>query len=124
MEELVQAILQSYGIVGVILVAPFVVLKLLWSAYQKKDKELAAANEKIVAMQEKRVEDAKAIAEKLIEMSSEHASLTKETNLALDRVGDTLTILARTGLYQPRRLPSSSEEGDDPVEVRGSTRRG
>ena len=50
-------------------------------------KQLAEANDKVIEAQKQRVEDAKAIAEKLIEMSSEHAGLTKETNLALDRVG-------------------------------------
>jgi hypothetical protein len=97
MEELIQLVVKSYGIIGIILLTPFIALKFLWSEYQKLRKDLAVANDKVVEAQKQRVEDAKAISEKLIEMSSEHASLTKETNHALEQVGDTLTVIVNSG---------------------------
>lgn len=119
MEELIQLITRTYGLIGIILLMPFVLMKFLWSDNKSLRKELAAANEKIVSMQEKRVQDAKDISEKLIEMSSEHAGLTKETNIALDRVGDTLTVMARAGFYRPR---SEVTEDDAPL-LHGATKR-
>lgn len=84
MDELIQLIFKSYGLVGVILASPLVAVVFLWRHNQALQDKLQAANDK-------RVEDAQRITDKLMLMSSEHASLSKETNLALDRIGDVLT---------------------------------
>jgi predicted sugar kinase len=117
MDDLIQLVTKTYGLVGVILLAPFVLMKFLWSDNKSLRKQLADANERVVATQEKRIEDAKAISQKLIEMSSEHAGLTKETNIALDRVGDTLTVMASAGFY--RRPPAEMTDSDDTLPLRG-----
>jgi hypothetical protein len=117
MEELIKAIMQTYGLLGIILISPFVALYFLWADNKGLRKQLAEANTKVVKAQEQRVEDVKAIANRLIEMSSENAALTKETNIALDRVGDTLTVMVQAGFYRPQ--PS---EGVDPPLLRGTTK--
>lgn len=106
MENIVELIIKSYGVIGLILVSPLVAMKFLWNHNQQLQKDLQAANDKVVEVSNKRTEDAKAIAEKLMEMAGEHAGLTKETNMALDRVGDTLTLIAN----QDRRRPDRQDQ--------------
>lgn len=117
MEDLIQLVTKTYGLVGVILLAPFALMKFLWADNKALRRQLEVANEKVNAVQEKRIEDAKAISEKLIEMSSEHAGLTKETNIALDRVGDTLTLMASAGFY--RRPQPEAMDSDEAPALRG-----
>jgi predicted sugar kinase len=109
MEEVIQLVIKSYGIVGLVMISPFVAMIALWKAYEKVRGELQAANEKISATQDKRVEDAKEVATKLLTMTAEHASLGKETNMALDRVSDMLTVMqnARFAGRAPRERDGS-----------------
>lgn len=93
MEELFTLIAKSYGLVGLVLLSPFVAMVFLWRNNQELHKELAAANEKIGAVKDQRVEDAKEVAASLLKMTAEHAALSKETNMALERVGDLLTVM-------------------------------
>lgn len=112
MNEIVELVVKSYGVIGIILLSPMVALKFLWDHNKKLIDQIQAANDKQAEVSNKRVEDAKAIAEKLMELSSEHAGLSKETNIALERIGDTLTVLANQngGRLVPRRR-ASSEDG-------------
>jgi hypothetical protein len=93
MEELVQLVFKSYGIVGLLLVAPLVALKFMWAHAKDLQVQLQAANDRVNDVHGQRVKDAQQVAEKLIVMVQEHAELSKETNMALDRVGDMLSIL-------------------------------
>ena len=94
MEHVIELVLKSYGVLGLILLSPMVAMKFLWDHNKNLQERLQAANDKVVEISNKRTEDAKAIAEKLMEMSGEHAGLTTETNNALDRVRETLKVLA------------------------------
>jgi hypothetical protein len=105
MEELVKFITETYGLGGVLLIAPYVALGILYKDYRKnirdhektKD-ELGAklsacekdCSEKMGKIYEQRVADAQAISEKLVEMAAEQSALNRETNIALLRIGDTL----------------------------------
>jgi hypothetical protein len=84
MDELIKSVLQSYGLVGVILAAPLVGLVYVW-------KDNKALQEQVVEAQKQRVADAQQVADKLITMIQEQAGLAKETNIALDRLGNMLS---------------------------------
>jgi hypothetical protein len=108
-EELVQLVTKTYGLIGLILLSPLIAMIYLWKHTQKLQDDLKVANQSVVEAERrvneatiKRVEDAKSIVEKLMEVSAEHASLSKETNLALDRVGDTLSIIQNGGFQNSR----------------------
>jgi hypothetical protein len=114
MEEIFKLIVRSYGIIGLVLLSPFVAVFFLWKHNQKLQDKHEAALDKVNDTHLKRVDDAKQISEKLMGMVQEHAELTKETNVALDRVGDALTILQSQGMnlpYRSRRSPPK-DEGD------------
>jgi hypothetical protein len=101
MESILDLIVKSYGIVGVILISPILAMKYLWNHNQSLQEKLQAANDKVAATESKRTDDAKEIAKTLISMAAEHAGLAKETNLALDRLGDTLTLITGGGARKP-----------------------
>jgi predicted sugar kinase len=101
-EELFQLIIKSYGLLGLVMLSPFVALKFMWSHAKDLQKDLKAANERINETHSRRVEDSKEIADKLMEMIKEHAELSKETNIALERVGDMLSVLQNTGVSHMR----------------------
>ena len=112
MDEIIGLITKSYGLVGLLVISPVVALKFLWADNQKLRADLQAANDKVAAIAEKRVDDVKAIAEKLMSMATEQSQLSQETNTALERVGDALTVVANSGSSRvviPRR--KSVEEG-------------
>ena len=95
MEELFNLIVKTYGVAGVIMAAPVVLVKYLWDDNKKLRDSLQAANDRVNETHAKRVEDAKEVAERLMTMVQEHSELSKETNIALDKVGDLLTVLQR-----------------------------
>lgn len=111
MEELLHLITKTYGIIGLILISPMFAMKFLWDHNKKLAEQLQAANDRVQEVSNKRVEDSKAIVDKLMQMSSEHASLSKETNLALDRVGDTLSIIQNGGFMRRDRRSGGGGSG-------------
>lgn len=84
MEELIESVQQSYGIVGVILASPLAALIYIW-------KDNKALQEQVVEAQKQRVADAQNVSDKLIVMVQEQAGLAKESNIALDRLGNMLS---------------------------------
>lgn len=90
MEDIVQLILKTYGVAGLIMLSPFVAVVFLWRHCVSQAKEQAA---EIARINEQRVAEAKATTEKLIALVSEQSSLNKETNMALERVGDALAYI-------------------------------
>jgi hypothetical protein len=81
--DIVELILKTYGIAGILLLMPFIAVVVLF----KENKSLHAD---VLAAQVKRVEDAQAISTKLIEIVSNQSALNKETNLALDKISETM----------------------------------
>jgi hypothetical protein len=99
-EELIQLIAKTYGIAGLIMLSPFIMLGYVWRNNQKLHAEIskvqserATAVEKI---QEARVGDAKAMSEKMLVLVEEQAGLNKETNIALDQVRELLMKITTT----------------------------
>jgi len=101
-DELLKLIMNTYGIVGLIILSPLVALKFMWEHSKDLQKQLQAANERVNETHSRRVEDAKEVGGKLMEMIGEHAELSKETNMALERVGDMLSVLQNTGVNHMR----------------------
>jgi hypothetical protein len=93
-DKIIELIFQSYGIIGVILFLPTGGMVAIWRAYMKREKdsakELAEANLRIEQATKARVEDAKAVSDKLMELVSEQSGLNKETNLALGHINNLL----------------------------------
>lgn len=104
MEKIVQLVMETYGIAGLIMLSPFVAVAALWrerssqsdkfeTAKKSYDDKLAAVNDRLVAAHEQRVKDAQAITGKMVEMVAEQSAMNRETNLALDRVGDLMSVI-------------------------------
>lgn len=104
MEEIIQAIIKSYGLIGLIMLSPFAAAVYLWKdnvrlnkalqeLAQKYTDSIDSMGQRVVAAQEKRVEDSKGISVQLMSMVGEHAAQAKEQTLALDRVGDMVAML-------------------------------
>lgn len=89
MEELIQLVVKSYGIVGLFLLAPMVGIVYLWRRNNKLDADMSR-------IQELRVNDAKAVSDKMMEIVVEQAGLNKETNIALDQVRELLGKITTT----------------------------
>jgi hypothetical protein len=104
MEEIIQLITKTYGLVGFLILAPFAGMMVVWNENKRltlalhdserrgSDKQ-SEMNDKIVKAQEQRVADAQQISSKLVEIVSEQSALNRETNIALDRIGDMLSSL-------------------------------
>jgi hypothetical protein len=94
MEELIQLISKTYGIVGLLILAPVVALGFLYKDHRKlihsNAKQVEDWETRIAQVQEQRVKDAQEVTKKLMEIVGEQSSLSKETNLALDRIGEVL----------------------------------
>lgn len=115
MEELFQLLVKSYGIVGLLIAAPFGAAVYLWKDNKELNKDLVSlgkehaktlqelhaahakvlteANDKVVVAQQQRVQDAQGVMSKMIEIVSEQSSLNKETNIALDRISETVSVM-------------------------------
>lgn len=89
MEELVQLVVKTYGLVGLFLLAPMVAIVYLWRRNMKLDADMSR-------IQELRVTDAKSVSEKMMEIVVEQAGLNKETNIALDQVRELLGKITTT----------------------------
>lgn len=94
MNELVDAIFKSYGLVGLILFLPLIALVVMWRAQLKQlsdhRKELETKDSIILDVQKQRVADAQAVTEKMVELVSEQSTLNKETNMVLTQMNNTL----------------------------------
>lgn len=97
MDEIIQLITKTYGIVGVLIIAPMAACVVLFRQNQELHKEsvkkeesctknIESANERVIKAQEQRVTDAQNVANRLITMAGEQAALVKENNLALEEV--------------------------------------
>lgn len=105
MDEIIQLVIKSYGVIGLVMLSPFVAVFFLWKQNQVLHKQIAdlttassdrivAAGEKVVEAQRQRVADAQAIMERLVVMVGEQSGLNKETNVALERVGDLMSMMS------------------------------
>lgn len=106
MEELVQLVIKTYGIIGLVMLSPFVGIMVLWRYHVKMQDKNHKSNEelqnKLNELNQKRVDDSKAIIDKLLLVAGEQGALSKETNMALDRVGDLLSIISSLPSMKPR----------------------
>jgi hypothetical protein len=96
MEELIQVIVKSYGIVGILFMAPMVAVVYLWRHNNKLQGEVVLATQAATRAQEQRVTDAQSTSHKLLEVLSEQSALNKETNIALDQVRELLMYLSKS----------------------------
>lgn len=90
MEEVILLVQKTYGIVGLLILAPFVAVVYLWRQNIKLNESVVKATEKATAVQEQRVNDAQAISTKLIAVLTEQSALNTEANTAMERLGDAL----------------------------------
>lgn len=105
MEDLVTLIVKTYGLVGAILLSPFIAVYFLWKELKAtRESTLAQRNtdtdkfnntinslsERLIKVQEQRVADVSSISEKMMVIISEQSAVSRETNMALERVGDFL----------------------------------
>lgn len=105
MDDFIQLITKTYGLAGVLMFAPIIAVIYLWKHSQTLQDKLQLANDKVNEVHQKRVEDSKQVADKLMEMVQEHAELSKETNIALERINDTFTVLQMGGSLKRRGVP-------------------
>lgn len=95
MDELVQLIGKTYGIVGLLILAPLAACVFLFRENQKLHKEqlegtstaaseIKASNESALEAQKMRVTDAQNIAQKLLDTMTKQTETNKETNLVLN----------------------------------------
>ena len=98
MEEIIQLILKTYGVLGIFLLLPLGASYLLWKEnkaltkqlqtnHEDAAKKIQECNDRIIEAHKARVVDGQAINNKLVDMVSEQSSLNKETILALDKLG-------------------------------------
>jgi NACalpha-BTF3-like transcription factor len=96
-EEVLLLVYKTYGLVGLIIFAPFIACIYLWrenkAIHKETSKQVQVANDRVSAALQQRVVDAQAITNKLVEIVSEQASVNKETNLALERLETKLAFL-------------------------------
>lgn len=88
MEEIGLLITKTYGIAGLIMLSPFAALIFLWKHYTSTIKAKDAV---IKELSDKRVDDAQKITDRLIDITSSTREFNKETNMALERVGDLMS---------------------------------
>lgn len=115
MDELIQLITKTYGLVGLLILAPMGGLVIVYRDYRRAQAErdraerewaerlrkceqecgerLSVVNDKVIGAQLQRVADAQAVTSKLVELVSDQSALNRETNLALESIGNTLTVL-------------------------------
>lgn len=88
MTELFELIAKTYGLIGLLLFSPFVAVVYLFRDNRSLRKDL-------MSIQEMRIKDAQAVSEKLMEMASENSSISKETNIVLGRITETMSRCSR-----------------------------
>jgi hypothetical protein len=95
-EEIIQLVTKTYGLVGLLLVAPIVAVVYQWKQNNKLHAEVIKATQESTEAQKQRVADAQAISNKLLDVVSEQSALNKETNIALDQVRELLMFLSKS----------------------------
>jgi hypothetical protein len=100
MQELIELIQKTYGLVGLLIFLPAVFAVWVFKAYQKQVKDRQTDNkeweDKLEKVQEQRVQDAQAITTKLVEIVSEQSGLNRETNMALERITEVMNTVTAT----------------------------
>lgn len=95
MDKLYQLIMDTYGIAGIITLSPLIGVVMLAREVRRLTDELVKTtttwSEKVSAAQQARIDDSKAISDRLMQVVTEQAALNKETNIALDRIGDAMS---------------------------------
>lgn len=115
--------MKSYGVIGLFMIAPILSTIWLWrdnvrlnNEMRTMTKEFAATvdeiGKRVVIAQEKRVDDSQSISNKLVDMVSEHAAASKETTLALDRIGDMISMLNIQFNGVPPQVPRRDRSGE------------
>ena len=90
MKELILLVQKTYGLVGLLILAPFIAVVYLFKQNVALHGDVGKAMEKTTAAQEQRVNDAQAINLKLLDVMKEQSSLNTEANTAMERLGDAL----------------------------------
>jgi hypothetical protein len=104
MEELVQAIFKSYGLIGLFMISPVVATVYLWidnkrlnnkiqDQAEKFASQIDSMGQRVVATQDKRIDDSAKITSQLVQMVTESVGSAKDTAVALDRVGDMVSMV-------------------------------
>lgn len=97
MEEILLLVYKTYGLIGLIILSPFVACIYLWrenkNLHASAARQVQQANDRVAAAIQQRVVDAQSITNKLVEIVSEQSAVNRETNLALDRLEDKLAVL-------------------------------
>lgn len=97
MEEIFLLFYKTYGLVGLVVLAPFAACIYQWrenkALHRDTARQIQAAHDRVAAALQQRVIDAQSITNKLVEIVSEQAAVNKETNLALDRLENKLAVL-------------------------------
>jgi hypothetical protein len=100
MDELIQLIARTYGIVGLLILAPIIAVIFLYKDNRRihHDHEALMVDWelRVAKVQEQRVQDAQAITNKLVEIVSEQSALSRETNIALERISGIMDQVANT----------------------------
>ena len=89
MDELIQLIAKTYGLIGLFMIAPFIAVVYLW-------KDNNALRKELIEIQQKRVEDNQHVAESVLSVVKEQSSINNDTNRLLDRISQTLDRLERS----------------------------
>jgi hypothetical protein len=89
-ESFIKLIADTWGLAGLLILSPLIGMIYLWKANLKLQADLQGLNDK-------RIDDSIKTSDKMLAMVKEQASLSTETNLALDRLGDALSILQNSG---------------------------
>lgn len=104
MDELIQAVLKSYGLVGIFMVSPVAATVYLWlenrrlynkmqDQAEKFAQQIDSMGQRVVATQDKRIDDSARITSQLVQMVTESVGSAKDTAVALDRVGDMVSMV-------------------------------
>ena len=97
MEELITLIYKSYGLVGILVIAPIVDCIYIWrenkSLHYSTARQIALSHERVASALQERVMDAQSITNKLVEIVAEQAAVNRETSLILDRLETKLSVL-------------------------------
>jgi hypothetical protein len=126
MDELIQSITKSYGLIGVFMISPMVATVYLWADNKRLNKKLIdqaisfsqrveEIGGRVVDAQTQRVKDAQSITDKMVGILVENTSHTKELYISVDRLGDLLS-QALVSMHAPSnvaalRARKSSQDG-------------
>ena len=102
MEDLLQLVLKSYGLVGVMLLLPVAACVVLWRQNLALHAEVVSQSNVALDAQKQRSLDQERMTEKLLDVIKEQTELNTEINGVLSRVGTTVEKLERNALISKR----------------------